>query len=433
MHKLLLIIQREYLVRVRTKAFILTTLLMPLFIAAAFVLPTRLMLQESGTKHIVIVAADSFLANSIKTELAGSHASDDYDLPQSGRRKFHRPDFDVSVETAPTEELRQRLTTQVREGIIDGFAWIDPDAATTRKGVYYSRNASDFFEASLVSRALRMALSQHQLTEHGFTPAEAKTLLGPVHVDTVRIDKQGANKSNGIGAYLLPYILLIAIYVTVLVYGIYVMRSVIEEKSSRIVEVLLGSVTPMQLMSGKIIGVGAVGLTQIGIWTVAGSLLGTCSYAFLHQLIGDSMKDARIAPIAVVLFPVFFLLGYATYACLYAAIGAMCNTDEEAQQFQFPITLPLVLCMVCSMAIIRDPNTPFAFWLSIFPLTSPIIMFVRVTVSMPPTWQIALSIAISLASLVGLVWLTARIYRVGILMYGKRPTLPEILKWIRYA
>src|SRR5208282_4078732 len=126
-------------------------------------------------------------------------------------------------------------------------AWIDPDAATTRKGTYYSRNASDFIEASLVSRALRMALSQRQLIEHGFSPDQAKTLLGPVHVDTVCIDKQGANKSNGIGAFLLPYILLIAIYFTVLVYGIYVMRSVIEEKSSRVVEVLLGSVTPMQL------------------------------------------------------------------------------------------------------------------------------------------------------------------------------------------
>jgi ABC-2 type transport system permease protein len=130
---------------------------------------------------------------------------------------------------------------------------------------------------------------------------------------------------------------------------------------------------------------------------------------------------------------VFFILGYATYACLYAAIGAMVNSDEEAQQLQFPVTLPLVLCMVFAAAIIRDPNTPLAFWLSMFPLTSPIIMFVRVSVSMPPTWQIALSIAISVVSLYGLVWISSRIYRVGILMYGKRPNLQEILKWLRYA
>ncbi len=218
-----------------------------------------------------------------------------------------------------------------------------------------------------------------------------------------------------------------------LIYGLYVMRSVIEEKSSRVVEVLLGSVTPMQLMAGKIIGVGAVGLTQIGIWATAAGILGTGSIAIAHEVMGENMKDAHISTASLVLFPVFFILGYATYACLYAAIGALVNSDEEAQQLQFPVTLPLVLCMVFAAAIIRDPNTPLAFWLSMFPLTSPILMYVRVAVSMPPAWQIASSIAISLASLYGLVWLTSRIYRVGILMYGKRPTLAEILKWIRYA
>ena len=135
----------------------------------------------------------------------------------------------------------------------------------------------------------------------------------------------------------------------------------------------------------------------------------------------------------LILFPVFFVLGYATYATLYAAIGAMVNSDEEAAQFQFPVTLPLLFCMLLATSVIGDPNTPLAFWLSMFPLTSPIIMFVRVSVSMPPTWQIVLSIAISLASLYGLVWVSSRIYRVGILMYGKRPNLAEILKWLRYA
>ncbi len=157
------------------------------------------------------------------------------------------------------------------------------------------------------------------------------------------------------GAIFLPYLLLGAIYATVLIYGLYVMRSVIEEKSSRVVEVLLGSVTPMQLMAGKIIGVGAVGLTQIGIWAAVGGILGTGSIAIAHEVVGENMKDAHISTAALVLFPVFFILGYATYACLYAAIGALVNSDEEAQQLQFPVTLPLVLCMVFAAAIIRDP------------------------------------------------------------------------------
>ncbi len=274
-----------------------------------------------------------------------------------------------------------------------------PTRPARAKAAYYSRNAGDFIEASLVSRALRFALSERQLTDHGFSPEAAKTLLGPVALDSVHIDRQGANQSNGLGAVFLPYLLLGAIYATVLIYGLYVMRSVIEEKSSRVVEVLLGSVTPMQLMAGKIIGVGAVGLTQIGIWAAAGGILGSGSLAMAHQVVGETMKDAHISTASLLLFPVFFILGYATYACLYAAIGALVNSDEEAQQLQFPVTLPLVLCMVFAAAIIRDPNTPLAFWLSMFPLTSPIIMYVRVAVSMPPAWQIASSIAISLASL----------------------------------
>jgi ABC-2 type transport system permease protein len=437
MRKVLLIIGREYIVRVRTKAFVIFTVLMPLLVGAVVVLPSKLMMQSGGIKHIVIVAADPTLANAMKSELVASRASVD-DEAVDGKAvpadtKSGKPEFEVSVQTEPTETLRQQLTKQVREGKLDGFAWIEADAVSSRKGIYYSRNAGDFIEGSQVSRALRFALGERQLAEHGFSAAEAKTLLGPVALDSVHIDRQGSNQSNGLGAVFLPYLLLAAIYATVLIYGLSVMRSVIEEKSSRVVEVLLGSVTPMQLMAGKIIGVGAVGLTQIGIWAVASGILGSGSIAMAHQVIGNNMKDAHISSAVLVLFPVFFILGYATYACLYAAIGAMVNSDEEAQQLQFPVTLPLVLCMVFAAAIIRDPNTPLAFWLSMFPLTSPIIMYVRVAVSMPPAWQIASSVAISLASLYGLVWLTSRIFRVGILMYGKRPTLAEILKWIRYA
>lgn len=433
MRNVWLIIGREYIVRVRTKGFLIFTVLMPLFVGAMVVLPSKLMMQASGTKRVVIVAADTELANSMKAELSASRVSDEEDLPNADagttKKKTSQPDFEVSVKSPPSEELRQSLSAQVRRGKIDGFAWIEADAMSTRKGIYYSRNASDFVEAQLVSRALRFALSERELASHGFTAPQAKTLLGPVNVDTVHIDEEGANKSNGLGAFFLPFLLLFAIYMTVLIYGLYVMRSVIEEKTSRVVEVLLSSVTPMQLMAGKIIGVGAVGLTQIAIWAVAGILLGSGAMA----MIGEIMKDAHVANAVLILFPVFFVLGYATYACLYAAIGAMVNSDEDAQQLQFPVTLPLILCIIFATAIIRDPNTQLAFWLSMFPLTSPIIMFVRVSVGMPPVWQIALSIIISLATLYGLVWLTSRIYRVGILMYGKRPTLPEILKWIRYT
>ena len=434
MRNILLILRREYIVRVRTKAFLIFTVLMPLFIGGMIVVPARLAMKSSGVKRVVIVSPDAAFADSVKAELVNSHVQDDdADAKSANGGKRRQAEFDVTVETEPSEALRQQLFAQVRHRRIDAFAWLDLDTPTSRKCTYYSRNGGDFVESSLFSRALRRAIGQRVLAAHGFTPEQTKAFLNPVDVDTVHIDKEGTTRSNGLGAYLLPFLLLFAIYFTVFIYGIYVMRSVIEEKSSRVVEVLLGSVTPMQLMAGKIIGVGAVGLTQIAIWIGTGSILGTGGFAMVQQLLGDTLKDAHVPTAALILFPIFFVLGYATYACLYAAIGSMCTTDEEAQQLQFPVTLPLVLCMVFATTIMRDPNTSLAFWLSMFPLTSPIIMFVRVSVNMPPIWQVVASVIISIINLYGLVWITSRIYRVGILMYGKRPTLPEILKWIRYA
>ncbi|MGC2211494.1 MAG: ABC transporter permease [Candidatus Korobacteraceae bacterium] len=434
MRNLMLIIGREYLVRVRTRAFLLFTVLMPLFIGGVVILPSKLLSRAPSVRHVAVVAVDPALGNAVRADLTAARFSgEEIGTEPAESGKTPRPQFEVSLQGAPSNELRQQLTAQLRQGRLDGVVWIDADAATSRKAVYYSRSANDFVATSLVSRALRMALGERQLGAHGFTPDQIKTLFSRITVDAVRVDKQGASASNGLGALLLPFVLMFAIYMTVLIYGIYVMRSVIEEKSSRVLEVLLGSVSPMQLMAGKIIGVGAVGLTQIVIWSASGVLLGSGGYAMLHGLLGSTMNDAHIAPAVLILFPVFFVLGYATYATLYAAIGAMVNSDEEAAQLQFPVTLPLLFCIALAASIISDPNTPLAFWLSMFPLTSPIIMFVRVSVSMPPTWQIVLSIALSLATLYGLVWVSARIYRVGILMYGKRPSLSEILKWLHYA
>ena len=224
-----------------------------------------------------------------------------------------------------------------------------------------------------------------------------------------------------------------AIYMTVLIYGIYVMRSVIEEKSSRVLEVLLGSVSPMQLMAGKIIGVGAVGLTQIVIWSASGVLLGSGGYAMAHRLLGSTMNDAHIAPAVLILFPVFFVLGYATYATLYAAIGAMVNSDEEAAQLQFPVTLPLLFCMRWPPPSSAIPTRRSPSGSPCFPSPRPSSCLCgsrspcrppgRSCSPLPSAWPRSTAWSGS----------AARIYRVGILMYGKRPNLSEILKWLHYA
>lgn len=225
MRNVLLIIQREYLVRVRTKSFVFFTLVMPLLVGAVVVLPSQFLMRSSSTRHIVIVAEDRGLANSVKEQLIALSASGEGDPTLDEEGKRNRAEFEVTVETPPTDVLRQQLVSDVREGNLDGFAWIEGDAVATRKGVYYSRGTSDFMDASLVSRALRLALSGRQLADHGFSPEQAKTLLGPVRVDTVHIDRHGSNKSNGLGAFFLPFLLLLGIYMTVLIYGLYVMRS----------------------------------------------------------------------------------------------------------------------------------------------------------------------------------------------------------------
>jgi ABC-2 type transport system permease protein len=219
------------------------------------------------------------------------------------------------------------------------------------------------------------------------------------------------------------------LYVNVLVYGFAVMRSIIEEKSSRILEVLLSSVTAKQLLAGKIIGVGAVGLTQVAIWL---AIIGAFSLVGLSST-GSMLANVHIPVIGVVAFGIYFVLGYFMYATMYAALGSMVNSDQEAQQVQWPAMLPIIFSVVMATPVLQHPNSPLAFWASLFPFFTPILMFVRIMAETPPMWQILLSIVLMLLTTWGLLGLSSRIYRVGILMYGKRPTLPELRKWLRYA
>lgn len=412
MRRTLLIARREYLARVCSRGFVLLTLFLPLVLAAAVFLPTKLMTSGGETRRIAVVAEDDALAVTIQNALENSHLSGG-DLSAEPAADA---EFAVFLERPPCAVQR----AAVQSGALDGLVCVAADASR-RQATYYSRHASDFLETTLVQRALQTAFVERQLAQRGVRGEESRRLLGPVALETIDVGHGAAHRADGLATFLLPYVLLVTVYLTVLIYGVSVMRSVLEEKASRVVELLLGAVTPLELMAGKIFGVGAVGLTQAAVWAAVGGLLGA------GRLAGHA------AGVSLALFPLFFLLGYAMYASLYAMIGALCNSDEEAQALQFPVTLPLLVCAVCAMAIVRDPNAPLAFWLSLFPLTSPIVMYARLAVAPPPMWQIALSLGLGLAALYGLVWLSARIFRVGILMYGKRPALAEVCRWLRHA
>ena len=430
MRNMFLIVKREYLQRVRTKAFIIFTVVTPLFMAAAILGPAKLVsMKSAGTRKIAVVASSREVGTAIRDQLqtpvaAGTESIDSDQSPA--------PKYAVETKIAGPEDLRKQLTAEVNDGKLDGYIWITDQDIANQKFSYSTKHASDFIDASVVEMAVNNALMRSRMVAQGIAPDQVDNILKQkLDMDTVRIEKGGKeSKAGGMAGIMLPFLLMFMIYITLIIYGVAVMRSVLEEKSSRIMEVVLSSANATQMMAGKVIGVGAVGLTQILIWIASGFVLSSGMIAAVRPF----LKDVQLPWMVYVAFLAFFLLGYLLYSTMYAAVGAMVNSEEEAQQMQWPVLLPLILCTVFAMSVIRDPNSQLAFWASMFPMTSPVIMFVRVAVQPQlPVWQLGLSIALLVLAIWGMVWLCSRIYRVGILMYGKRPTLPEILKWIKYA
>jgi ABC-2 type transport system permease protein len=314
-------------------------------------------------------------------------------------------------------------------GRLDGYLWLSDEALTSRKIAYVARENNDFIEVATLQAALKTALLRQELLFRSVSAADADGFMKPVDLDAVAIKGGEEKHDGGPLQFLSAIVLVMMLYMTLILYGVAVMRSVLEEKTSRVIEVVLSSATARELMAGKILGVGVVGLTQIAIWIVLGLITTTPGLmAVRGRLSGHSLS-----PAALPAFAVFFVLGYLLYSALYAALGAMVNSEQEAQQWQFFVILPIVVPVMMMTYVIRQPNAPLSVWMSLVPFFAPILMYIRVVVQTPPLWQIAVCIALLLLTLWGVVALCSRIYRVGILMYGKRPTLPEIVKWIRYA
>jgi ABC-2 type transport system permease protein len=228
--------------------------------------------------------------------------------------------------------------------------------------------------------------------------------------------------------YFSSFVFIMILYMTILLWGIAVQRSIIEEKNNRVVEVLLSSLRATDLMGGKILGVGSVGLTQYAIWAVFAVVLSTYGMSM-----GAFSNLSAFSPTTLIFFVVYYLLGFLFYATLFASIGSVCNSDQEAQQMQTPVVMCLIFTILIPMAILQNPDGVFATVVSLIPFFAPIVMFMRINILTPPAWQIALSIAILMVSILISGRLAAKIFRVGILMYGKRPSLPEMIKWLRRA
>ena len=413
MRKIWLIARREYLDKVRTKAFLVTTILFPALMFGLGVLPSKLMTQKKGgTRHIVIVTSNEAIGQQVRDQLNQDN--------NSGLK------FVAELSSDTSERNKEGLHKQLDANQIDGFLWADDAMIAAGKAQYVGRETSDLIEMADYEQALTRVQIHNRLATSGLKNQDLNSLLKRVSVEGIRWES--GKETHGTGAmFILGIVCAVLIYVTTLIYGIQVMRSVLEEKSSRIVEVMLASASAKELMAGKIMGVAAAGLTQLAIWAVAGGVYGV---PILAAMAGGSFS----IPIrAYVGLPVFFLLGFLIYAAMYAALAAAVNTDQEAQQMQIIFLIPLMMTMALMYQIMRAPNSPLSVALSLFPLTAPVLMYLRIVISQPPAWQVAASLAIMIATFYGIVVICARIYRVGILMYGKRPTLPEIVKWLRYA
>jgi ABC-2 type transport system permease protein len=424
MRKIWLVIKREYLTRVRTKGFILSTVGLPLFSAGIFAF-TMALANRKADHPVKISILDNLggLAPEILRSL--NEKLPDGQLRFQLVHAWDRP--------ASPKEAYQELTREVRDGQLDGFLEVPKGILNGKEATLHTLNGSDYQTDRTIGRALNNAVIARRLADRGVHIDDLSQILHAVDLNLVKVTKAGESKENGQSA-LVQISIVMVLYITLLVYGVMTMRSVLEEKTTRIVEILASSVSPLHLLTGKILGVAAVGLTQYLIWMTTAALVSTYGTA-----VGSAFRPGAVAPnfhlpISYLVYPViFFLAGYFLYASLYAAIGSMVSSEEELQQVQMPVTLAIVSCFILYPLIQRAPNSPLAIGLTLFPFSSPILMVFRITVQTPPFWQIALSLAICLATTVGVVRMSAKIYRVGILMYGKRPSLVELLRWLRYT
>lgn len=410
--RLAAIVRREFLERIRSKAFLVSTILGPLMIGALILVPA-LVGRRGGPLKLAILDASGTLQKPLERALSRL---------ESGGGPLFRV---VPTEPGPIAERIRRLHQQVLDGRLDGFLFLPEDALQASVAEYHGRNVSNLPDLKELESATEDALVDARLTRAGLDPARLEAVTRHLDLRTIRVSKSGEREDRG-GSFLLSVILLMMIYTTILLWGQALMTSVIEEKSSRVVEILASSVKPSRLLAGKLLGVGAAGLLQFLVWTsvlASFGVYGTAAAGRLH------LPD--IPPAVLASFVVFFLLGYFLYGSLYAAVGAAVNTVQEAQGLVFPVLGPILLAMVFFPVVMNSPDGALSVALSLIPLMTPLLMFLRIVTLPPPAWQVGLSIVLTLATIVGVVYAAARVYRVGILMYGKRPTFPEILRWIR--
>ncbi|MBS4070604.1 MAG: ABC transporter permease [Algoriphagus sp.] len=433
MNKIFLVIQREYLARVKKKSFLIATLLTPLIFPAIMGIFVWIALSEKENQSLRIIEVID------ETDLFFMESSEQYAFTSSVK---------------DPEEAKK----MVQEGERYGFLYIPKMEISNPRGIqFFGIENPSMSLMSYLESSFKRKIEDQRLYEKGIDPSVLKEIRTQVAIQSVTLGESGEEKINDATVnYAIGFLAGILIYIFIFVYGNQIMQGVIEEKSSRIVEILVSSLKPFQLMMGKIVGIGAVGLTQFLIWVVLIGTLTTLVTGVLGmqmpqqqamelaspemtQVTPDSSELAGILMVIqgidfvaiVVSFIIYFLGGYLLYGALFAAVGSAVDAPSDAQQFMFPITIPLIVAyMGLFVFVLQEPNSTTSFWLSVIPLTSPIAMMGRISYGVP-FWELTLSIGLLILGFLFTTWLAGKIYRIGILMHGTKPTYKILWKWIR--
>ncbi|MBE6186410.1 MAG: ABC transporter permease [Alistipes sp.] len=436
MNKIGIIIAREFNERVKKKSFIITTILMPLLMIGMMAAPTLMMLFAKGEQKTLLVIDESSV---VAPQLEGNE------------------DVEFKTVDAALEEARKDMD-------VFGVLWIGENIVDSPSDVkLYTNSSSSMSLEESITAQIEKVIERERLKRYDIDNLEdiMKDLKASVTMTTYRNDQSEEGKdeqaTSSVVSYLLGLVLGMMLYMFLIIYGSMVMTSVIEEKGSRVLDVLVSSVSPFQLMMGKILGVAAVAVTQIAIWGVLVCGIGS---AVLPALMPDDVMQSVEAVQAgqmtleeadmdaetisalslatdmsglVMMFVwllLFLLGGFLFYSAMFAAVGSAVDSIQDANQLQTPITVPIILALILAMSVFNDPNSPLAFWGSIIPFTSPVVMMARIPFDIP-TWQIVLSLVLLYASVAGMAWVAGKIYRVGIFMHGKKPSFKELLSWVK--
>lgn len=430
MRNVWIIAHREYMERIRTRGFLITTIMIPMIIAAFAFGSTFLASHANRNLRIAVVSTDGQLAHDLQEELERQAKSAVRgDEASMGRGAAATTPLNISVVAEePGTDAEHRLDGQLDSGELDGYLRVAPITATDSRPAFTftPRSAGTPAVKVLLATSLEKVMLREQFERRGMKAPEADAFLEPVTIDTAKRNQHEDTESAEVCVSVLFFVM----YLVIMLYGMNVARSIIEEKTSRIFEVMMATIRPEALMAGKIIGVGSVGLTQVGIWLGMVLLLAASSVAI--HLGGDTLHISLTGP-QIAFFFVYFILGYLLYSSIAAALGAITNSEQELQQMNMFLVLPLLSCFVLLGTLVSTPDTTLARVLALVPLFTPLLMYFRVSLGHPAAWEVALSLVLTLGTICGIIWVTSRIYRIGVLMYGKRPNLAEVRRWLKYS